>query len=199
MLDVIKGLIKATIPVVGHLGLTPQSIAMLGGFKAQGRDANTALRIIEDARLLEEAGICLLLLEAVPPEVGKIITERAKIPVCGIGAGPHVDGQCMIVHDILGMFEAFTPKFAKKFANIGEQIVKALKVFSEETEKGVFPAPDHCYKMPKEEIEKLEKMLSHSPEWVLLMPSLSGEWCVPNVSASRFRESFGQLNLIFRV
>jgi 3-methyl-2-oxobutanoate hydroxymethyltransferase len=90
VLDVIKGLIKATIPVVGDLGLTPQSIAMLGGFKAQGRDANTALRIIEDAKMLEEAGICLLLLEAVPPEVGKIITERAKIPVCGIGAGPHV-------------------------------------------------------------------------------------------------------------
>ena len=159
VLDVIKGLIKATIPVVGHLGLTPQSIAMLGGFKAQGRDANTALRIIEDAKLLEEAGICLLLLEAVPPEVGRIITERAKIPVCGIGAGPHVDGQCMIVHDILGMFEAFTPKFAKKFANIGEHIVKALKVFGEETEQGVFPGPEQCYKMPKEEVEKLEKML----------------------------------------
>jgi 3-methyl-2-oxobutanoate hydroxymethyltransferase len=159
MLDVIKGLTRATIPVVGHLGLTPQSIAMLGGFKAQGRDANTAIRIIEDAKLLEEAGICLLLLEAVPPEVAKIITERAKVPVCGIGAGPHVDGQCLIVHDILGMFEAFTPKFAKKYANIGEQIVKALKVFAEETDKGIFPAPEHCYKMPKEEVEKLEKML----------------------------------------
>jgi 3-methyl-2-oxobutanoate hydroxymethyltransferase len=159
MLDVIKGLIKATIPVVGHLGLTPQSIAMLGGFKAQGRNADNALKIIEDAKILEEAGICILLLEAIPPEVAKIITERAKIPVCGIGAGPHVDGQCMIVHDMLGMFEAFTPKFAKKYANIGEQIVKALKVFAEETEKGIFPAPEHCYKMPKEEVEKLEKML----------------------------------------
>jgi 3-methyl-2-oxobutanoate hydroxymethyltransferase len=159
MLDVIKGLIKATIPVVGHLGLTPQSIAMLGGFKAQGRDANTALRIIEDARLLEEAGICLLLLEAVPPEVGKVITERAKIPVIGIGAGPHVDGQCMIVHDILGMFEAFTPKFVKKYANIGEQIVKAIKMFGEETRQGVFPGPEHGYTMPKEEVEKLEQML----------------------------------------
>jgi 3-methyl-2-oxobutanoate hydroxymethyltransferase len=159
MIDVIKGLIRATIPVVGHLGLTPQSIAMLGGFKAQGRDANNAMRIIEDARLLEEAGICMLLLEAVPPEVGKIITERAKIPVIGIGAGPYVDGQCMIVHDILGMFEAFTPKFAKRYANIGEQIVSALRAFIEETEKGIFPAPEHCYKMPKEELEKLEKML----------------------------------------
>jgi 3-methyl-2-oxobutanoate hydroxymethyltransferase len=159
VLDVIKGLIKATIPVVGHLGLTPQSIAMLGGFKAQGRDAHNALRIIEDAKLLEEAGICMLLLEAVPPEVGRVITERAKIPVCGIGAGPYVDGQCMIVHDILGMFEAFTPKFVKKYANIGEQIVKALKVFGEETEQGIFPGPEQCYNMPKAEVEKLEGLL----------------------------------------
>jgi len=162
MLDVIKGLIKATIPVVGHLGLTPQSIAMLGGFKAQGRDANAALRIIEDAKLLEEAGICLLLLEAVPPEVGKVVAERAAIPVIGIGAGPHVDGQCMIVHDILGMFDAFTPKFVKRYANIGDQIVKALKAFGEETEGGVFPAPEQCYTMPAEEVAKLEKMLEQT-------------------------------------
>lgn len=132
---------------------------MLGGFRAQGRDANTAIRIIEDAKLLEEAGICVLLLEAVPLEVARIITERAKIPVIGIGAGPHVNGQCMIVHDMLGMFEAFTPKFAKKYVNIGQQIVKALKVFIEETENGIFPGPEHCYKMPEEEIKKIKKML----------------------------------------
>ena len=132
VLDVVRALVRATIPVVGHLGLTPQSIAMLGGFKAQGRNAQTALRIIEDAQALEEAGICILLLEAVPPEVGKIITERARIPVIGIGAGPHVDGQCLVVHDMLGMFEGFTPKFAKKYADIGEQIVKALKGFVED-------------------------------------------------------------------
>ncbi len=159
MLDVVKAIVKATIPVVGHLGLTPQSIAMLGGFKAQGRDASTALRIIEDAKALEEAGICLLLLEAVPPEVGKVITEKASIPVCGIGAGPHVDGQCLIVHDMLGMFEAFTPKFVKRYATIGEQIVKALGDFREDVEKGAFPGPEHCYGMPKEEVEKLRGLL----------------------------------------
>jgi 3-methyl-2-oxobutanoate hydroxymethyltransferase len=157
--DVVKAIVKATIPVMGHLGLTPQSIAMLGGFKAQGRDARTALRIIEDAQALEEAGISLLLLEAVPPEVAKIITERARIPVIGIGAGPHVDGQCLIAHDLLGMFEAFTPKFVKKYANIGEQIVKALRDFKEDVEKGGFPGPEHCYGMPKEEIERLQRML----------------------------------------
>jgi len=159
MFDVVKAIVKATIPVMGHLGLTPQSIAMLGGFKAQGRDARTALRIIEDAQALEEAGISLLLLEAVPPEVAKIITERARIPVIGIGAGPHVDGQCLIAHDLLGMFEAFTPKFVKKYANIGEQIVKALRDFKEDVEKGGFPGPEHCYGMPEEEIERLQRML----------------------------------------
>ena len=159
MLDVVKAIVRATVPVVGHLGLTPQSIAMLGGFRAQGRDAPTALRIIEDAQSLEEAGICFLLLEAVPPEVAKIITERAKFPVIGIGAGPYVDGQCLIVHDLLGMFEAFTPKFVKRYANIGEQIVKALRDFREDVAKGGFPGSEHCYGMPKEEIEKLQGLL----------------------------------------
>jgi 3-methyl-2-oxobutanoate hydroxymethyltransferase len=159
VLDVVKAIVKATIPVMGHLGLTPQSIAMLGGFKAQGRDARTALRIIEDAQALEEAGISLLLLEALPPEVAKVITGRARIPVIGIGAGPYVDGQCLIVHDLLGMFEAFTPKFVKKYANIGEQIVRALRDFREDVEKGEFPGPEHCYGMPEEELGKLQELL----------------------------------------
>jgi len=144
--------------VVGHLGLTPQSIAMLGGFKAQGRNADAAARLIEDAKLLEDAGVCMILLEAVPPEVGKIIAERAQIPIIGIGAGPHVDGQCLIVHDMLGMFDAFTPKFVKKYASIGEQIVTALKNFTQDVTRGGFPAPEHCYKMPESELRKLEEL-----------------------------------------
>ena len=159
VLDTVKAIIRATVPVVGHLGLTPQSIAMLGGFKAQGRDAAAAIRLIEDAMMLEEAGVCMILLEAVPPEVAKIITERARIPIVGIGAGPHVDGQCLIVHDMLGMFEAFTPKFVKKYANIGAQIVQALQSFTQDVAQGGFPAPEHCYKMPEAEIRKLEELL----------------------------------------
>jgi 3-methyl-2-oxobutanoate hydroxymethyltransferase len=159
VLDTIRAIIRATVPVVGHIGLTPQSIAMLGGFKAQGRDAEAAVRLIEDAKLLEEAGVCMILVEAVPPEVGKIIAERAQIPIVGIGAGPHVDGQCLIVHDMLGMFEAFTPKFVKKYASIGEQIVVALKDFTQDVVKGGFPAPEHCYKMPESELRKLEEFL----------------------------------------
>jgi len=159
VLDTIKAILRATVPVVGHLGLTPQSIAMLGGFKAQGRDADAAVRLIEDAKLLEEAGVCMILLEAVPPEVGKIIAERAHIPIIGIGAGPHVDGQCLIVHDMLGMFDAFTPKFVKKYASIGEQIVTALKNFTQDVTRGGFPAPEHCYKMPESELRKLEELV----------------------------------------
>jgi 3-methyl-2-oxobutanoate hydroxymethyltransferase len=159
VLDTIQAIIRATVPVVGHIGLTPQSIAMLGGFKAQGRDAEAAVRLIEDAKLLEEAGVCMILVEAVPPEVGKIIAERAQIPIVGIGAGPHVDGQCLIVHDMLGMFEAFTPKFVKKYASIGEQIVSALKDFTQDVVKGGFPAPEHCYKMPEAELLKMKELL----------------------------------------
>jgi 3-methyl-2-oxobutanoate hydroxymethyltransferase len=162
VVDTIKALVKATIPVVGHLGLTPQSIAMFGGFKAQGRDADTAIRIIEDAKALEEAGVCFILLEAIPPEVSKVITERANVPIIGIGAGPHVHGQCLIVHDMLGMFEAFTPKFVKKYANIGAQIVQAVEDFKQDVNAGQFPGPEHCYGMPEEEVQKLEQYLAES-------------------------------------
>jgi 3-methyl-2-oxobutanoate hydroxymethyltransferase len=159
VVETVEALIRATIPVVAHLGLTPQSIAMFGGFKAQGRNAAGALRIIEDAKALEAAGVVMILLEAVPPEVGKIVTERAQVPVIGIGAGPHTDGQCLVVHDMLGMFEAFTPKFAKKYADIREQTIKAFQVFKDEVNKGEFPKPEHCYRMPDEEVKKLEEML----------------------------------------
>jgi 3-methyl-2-oxobutanoate hydroxymethyltransferase len=160
VIDTVKALIKATIPVVGHLGLTPQSIAMLGGFKAQGRDADTAIHIIEDAKALEEAGVCFILLEAIPPEVSKVIMQNAQVPIIGIGAGPHVDGQCLIVHDMLGMFEAFTPKFVKKYANVGEQIVQALEAFKKDVNEGAFPGPEHCYGMPEEEVQKLERYIN---------------------------------------
>ena len=158
VLDTVKALTKATIPVVGHLGLTPQSIAMFGGFKAQGRSVENAVRIIEDAKALEEAGAVLILVEAIPPEVGKIVRDRAEVPIIGIGGGPHLDGQCLIVHDMLGMFEAFTPKFVKKYSNIGEQITDAVKAFMKDVAEGEFPAPENCYKMPAEEAEKLAKM-----------------------------------------
>jgi 3-methyl-2-oxobutanoate hydroxymethyltransferase len=156
VVDVIAALTKATIPVMGHLGLTPQSIAMLGGFKAQGRDIAAAEAIIEDAKAIEEAGAVSILLEAVPPEVAKVITERAKIPIISIGAGPYCHGQLLIVHDMLGFFDAFTPKFVKKYANLNKVILDALTQYKEDVENGVFPADEHCYKMQVEALTKFQ-------------------------------------------
>ncbi|MDI7250403.1 MAG: 3-methyl-2-oxobutanoate hydroxymethyltransferase [Bacillota bacterium] len=156
---VVEALTRATIPVMGHLGLTPQSIAQLGGFKAQGRDVETALRVVEDAKILEQAGAFAILLEAVPPEVGRIVTERASIPIIGIGAGPHCDGQLLIVHDMLGFFEAFTPKFVKKYADLNGVILKAFREYMDDVAAGRFPAPEHCYTMKPGEAARLESLV----------------------------------------
>ncbi|MCL4426546.1 MAG: 3-methyl-2-oxobutanoate hydroxymethyltransferase [Firmicutes bacterium] len=156
MAEVVEALTKATIPVMGHLGLTPQSIAQLGGFKAQGRNVDTALRVIEDAKILEEAGAFAILLEAVPPEVGKIITKQASIPIISIGAGPQCDGQLLIVHDMLGFFDAFTPKFVKKYANLNETILQAFREYIDDVTSGRFPASEHFYNMKPGEAARLE-------------------------------------------
>lgn len=157
VVDVVAALTKATIPVMGHLGLTPQSVAMLGGFKAQARDVATADTIIEDARAIEEAGAVAILLEAVPSEVAKVITERAGIPIIGIGAGSNCHGQLLIVHDMLGFFEAFTPKFVKKYADLNLVILGALTQYIEDVNQGTFPAGEHCYKMQPEALAKFKE------------------------------------------
>lgn len=156
---VIRALTQATIPVMGHLGLTPQSIAMLGGFKSQGRSAEAAKKVIDDARLLEESGAVAILLEAIPPEVGKIITERAGVPVISIGAGPHCHGQLLIVHDMLGFFDRFTPKFVKKYANVNEVMLKAFQEYIKDVETGAFPEEQHNYTMKAGEFERLKAIL----------------------------------------
>ena len=158
MADTIRAMTDATIPVMGHIGLTPQAAAQLGGYKAQGRDIETATRLIEDAQILEEAGACSILLEAVPAEVGAIITRRASVPVFGIGAGPGCDGQVLVVHDMLGMFDKKVAKFVKKYRDIGVQIVEALEEFKKEVYEGAFPAPEHCYPMPEDVAQELERL-----------------------------------------
>lgn len=155
--DIVAALTKATIPVMGHLGLTPQSIAMLGGFKAQGRSLAAAEALIEDARALEEAGAVMILLEAVPPELAQLISERATIPIIGIGAGPFVHGQLLIVHDMLGFFDAFTPKFVKKYANLNATIADALAAYIQDIESGAFPQPEHNYKMEAEALAQFKE------------------------------------------
>jgi len=159
MADRVEAIVNAGIPVMGHLGLTPQSMSMLGGFKAQGKDAHMAKRIIDDAKALEEAGAFSILLEAVPSKVSKLVRERAEIPIIGIGAGPDCDGQVLIFHDMFGLYPAFTPKFAKRYADLGELIVEGLQRYGDEVREGVFPEPKHCFTISDEQYAQLLAML----------------------------------------
>ena len=151
----IRAITDAGINVIGHIGLTPQSSGQLGGHKAQGRTADTARLVVEDALAVQEAGAKMILVEAVPPEVQKYIWETLSIPVMSIGAGPHCDGQLLIVSDLIGQFQAFTPKFVKKYCNVAEVITSAMKAYVSEVKNCSFPDEDkYCYKMVEGEQEK---------------------------------------------
>ncbi len=154
--DTVKALVKAGIPVMGHIGLTPQTISMLGGFKVQGKDAQAAQKIIDDALLLEDAGAFSVLLEAVPAPITKRVTERLKVPTIGIGAGVHCDGQVLVVHDMLGLFDRFTPKFAKRYVNLSEIILRAFQDYREEVLKGTFPTDRHSFHIDEKELSKIK-------------------------------------------
>jgi len=156
MAPTVERMVAAGIPVVGHIGMTPQSAAQLGGYKSQGRDAETAKKLIEDARMLEQAGVFAILLEAVPARVTEIIYDKVDVLLFGIGAGSAVDGQLLIAHDVLGLFELFTPKFVKKYASLGEQMVKAVRQYRAEVKAGEFPGDEHSYRIPDEEFKKLQ-------------------------------------------
>jgi 3-methyl-2-oxobutanoate hydroxymethyltransferase len=151
----IKSIAEGGMLVIGHIGLTPQSSGQLGGFKAQGRTAETALELIQDARAIEQVGAFALLVEAVPPEVCKIIRDELTIPVYSIGAGIDADGQLMIVSDLLGIFQAFTAKFVKKYANLGEETLKALQAYADDVRTSKFPEAQHTYNMIDGELPKL--------------------------------------------
>ncbi len=155
----IKSIAEGGMLVMGHIGLTPQSSGQLGGFKAQGRTAETALELIEDAKAIQTAGAFSLLVEAVPPEVCKIIRDELTIPVYSIGAGMNADGQLMIVSDILGIFQAFTPKFVKKYADLGGETLRALSTYADDVRAGRFPESQHTYNMVDGELPKLKDAL----------------------------------------
>jgi len=155
----IRAIADGGMLVMGHIGLTPQSSGQLGGFKAQGRTAESALDVLKDARAVEEAGAFSLLVEAVPPEVCKIIRAELTIPVYSIGAGIHADGQLMISSDMLGVFQAFTPKFVKKYANLAEEITRAFEAYVEDVRAHRFPEDQHTYTMIEGELPKLMEML----------------------------------------
>ncbi len=155
MADTVAALVRAGIPVVGHLGLTPQSATLLGGYKVQGRTAEGARRLIEHAVGLEAAGAFLLVLECVPDRVAELITKRLRIPVIGIGAGPHCDGQVLVLHDMLGIQAGFTPKFCKRYETLGDRIGTAVRQFCADVQTGQFPAAEHSFAMTDEEFEKI--------------------------------------------
>jgi 3-methyl-2-oxobutanoate hydroxymethyltransferase len=152
----VKALVGAGIPVMGHIGLTPQSATMLGGFKAQGRTAEKAHRLVEDARALEAAGCFSLVLEAVPSPVARRITEMLSIPTIGIGAGVACDGQVLVYHDLLGLYEARAPRFVKRYAALADEIRAALERYAEDVRSGRFPEDQHGYAMPEEELAAFE-------------------------------------------
>lgn len=155
VVNTVRAIVDAGIPVMGHIGLTPQTVSQLGGFKVQGKDEDAALKLIEDAKLLEEAGAFAIVVECVPAPVAKLITEKLTIPVIGIGAGVHCDGQVLVIQDLLGMFERFVPKFVKQYAKLNGLIMEALEQYGAEVDHGVFPGPEHSFGMKEEVLKKL--------------------------------------------
>lgn len=151
----IRAITKVSIPVVGHLGLTPQSLNAFGGFKVQGKSEEAAKKLVEDALAIEEAGAVAMVLECVPEKLAELITKKVKIPTIGIGAGAGCDGQVLVYQDMLAMFSDFKPKFVKHFGQIGEQMKAAFAQYSEEVKSGAFPAQEHTFKIDDEVIEKL--------------------------------------------
>ncbi len=155
VVDTVRAIVDSGIPVMGHIGLTPQSIFQLGGYRVQGRTAEMTEALVEQAKALEDAGAFSIVIELVPSETAKLITESISIPTIGIGAGPHCDGQVLVLWDMLGLFEDFKPKFVKKYANIRNVIIDAVKEYSEEVRKGVFPEPEHSFELSEEETGRL--------------------------------------------
>ena len=154
--DVVKKIASNGINVMAHIGLTPQTADKIGGFKVQGRDANSAKHLIEQALLLEDLGAFSIVLECVPDKLAKIITEKLKIPTIGIGAGADCDGQVLVTHDLLGLVKGFRPKFVKEYVNLYDQIKKAINHFKEDVEKRQFPTKDFSYTMDEDEFKKIE-------------------------------------------
>ncbi|MDR3562785.1 MAG: 3-methyl-2-oxobutanoate hydroxymethyltransferase [Negativicutes bacterium] len=156
----VRAINEAGVLVMGHIGLTPQFMGQLGGYKAQGRSAQAALALVKQAKLLEEAGAASILVEGVPAAVGKAITERAGIPILGIGAGSYTHGQLLIYADMVGYYDNFTPKFVKKYANVGGVLTDAFRSYAQEVREGKFPVDaEHAYKMKEEEIAEFAKIL----------------------------------------
>lgn len=144
--DKIRAMSRADIPVMAHIGLTPQSIHRMGGYKVQGKTEEAAMKLIEEAHIAEDAGAFSLLLEAIPMHLAQRMTKELSIPTIGIGAGPHCDGQVLVLHDVIGMFERFVPKFVKRYADLKKEALRGISDYKEEVEKGIFPSEEQSFK-----------------------------------------------------
>jgi len=157
--DTVSAIVETGIPVMGHIGFQPQTTALSQGYKVQGRTADGAIRLIEDAKALEEAGAFSIVFEMVSNEVAKIITETVSVPTIGIGSGVHCDGQVLVVHDILGLYEKLKPKFVKQYLSLSDEIVKAVSNYKKDVEDSKFPAKENWFSMEKGEYEKLKEKI----------------------------------------
>lgn len=157
VIDKIKALVDAQIPVCGHIGLTPQSVNVFGGFKVQGKNIEDAKAILDDAKLLEEAGVFAIVLEAIPSALAKIITESISVPTIGIGAGKECDGQVLVIQDMLGLYSDFTPKFVKKYRELGKEIKNAVIEYVEEVQEGKFPKKEHSFKIDENLLKEIKE------------------------------------------
>jgi 3-methyl-2-oxobutanoate hydroxymethyltransferase len=156
-IEVTEEIVKAGIPVMGHIGLTPQTADKIGGFKVQGKDAEAANRLIEQAKLLEKKGCFAIVLECVPDRIAGLVTEKLRIPTIGIGAGVHCDGQVLVIHDMLGLFERYTPKFVKKYVDISSLVSRAIEDYKNEVLQEKFPGPEHTFSIKEEEFKKIKQ------------------------------------------
>jgi len=159
MAETISAIVDIGIPVMGHIGLQPQTTILSQGYKVQGKTKDAAIKLIEDAKELEEAGVFSIALEMVSHEVAQIISETVNIPTIGIGSGAGCDGQVLVVQDVLGMYNDIKPKFAKRYMNLSEDIVKSLEDYKKDVELGTFPAEENCFSMDKEELKKLREQI----------------------------------------
>jgi 3-methyl-2-oxobutanoate hydroxymethyltransferase len=155
-----RAIVGAGIPVMGHVGLTPQTATVLGGYRAQGRTAEQAIAVVRDAIALEQAGCFSVVLEAIPAAVAEEVTARVEIPIIGIGAGPATDGQVLVFHDLLGIYDGHVARFAKRFADVRSYMVAGVAEYAAEVRSGAFPAPEHCYSIDDGELERLRAGLA---------------------------------------
>jgi 3-methyl-2-oxobutanoate hydroxymethyltransferase len=162
MLPAIQAVLEAGIPVLGHLGLTPQSVHKFGGMRPQARTAEAARRLLEDALLLEQTGVFAVVLESIPARVAALLTQHLSIPTIGIGAGSDVDGQVLVTNDMLGLYDRFTPRFVKRYANLLEEMNRAFEAYRADVQSRAFPAPEHATDMPDEEWQKLQNLLEEA-------------------------------------